>query len=304
MQCPSCEYVFDHGSNFCPSCGSPLPIVVGASFPFGIRFPVAYYLGDDTPVAAYDVVVNAARLAPEYTETDRWHVARFDRLTVRQAADLYDLLVACFGVKSRHAVEHTIDGRQWFAGGSFWRCMADRLAGFVPERPGWNHPCQCHSLFGCLHAQARQPAHIHRMGAEVFVHGRHGFYAGRPGALERLNGKHEVVGADDYRRVMNVDEFHLDKGKIRAEVVALVKRAGAHRCPMFSWRRLDETIRRLPAIAKLDGGAWEFWHDEQVPMVLFKCYRAQGDRDRYVDPSSVVARGGLAISVDVRVERL
>lgn len=304
MQCPSCEYSFDYGANFCPSCGSPLPVVVGASFPFGVRFPVAHYLGDVPLPAVYDVAVNAARMAPEHTETDRWHVARYDRLTVQGAADLCDLLSTCFHEKARHAVEHTTNGQQWFSGPPFWRCMANRLAGFSPA-PAWEHPCQCHSLFGCIHAQARQPDAFHRMGAEVFVHGRHGFFAGRPGALERLRGKHEVVGTDDYRRLMDIGEFHLDKGKIRAEVVALVKRAGAHRCPMFSWLRLDDTLRRLPAVARLDGDRWEFWHDEKTgPVALFKCYRAQGDRDRYVDPSSVAARGGLAISVDVRVDRL
>lgn len=298
MQCPSCEYSFDYGANFCPSCGSPLPVVVGASFPFGVRILVHDLV--DHP----DLVEAFGRM-PAYETDGLWHVARFDRLTVRQGADLYALLSGRLREYASVAVQHWVnENLGWFAGPCPWRCMANRLAGFSPA-PAWSHPCQCHSLFGCIHAQARQPDAFHRMGVESFVHGRHGFFAGRPGALERLRGKHEVVGTDDYRRLMDIGEFHLDKGKIRVEVVALVKRAGAHRCPMFSWRRLDETLRRLPAIAKLDGDRWEFWHDEKTgPVALLKCYRAQGDRDRYVDPSSVAARGGLAISVDVRVDRL
>lgn len=225
MLCPSCSSIVKKRSNFCRYCGQSIPILVGADYPFGIRFPCG-------PGAAFAVVVNAARKAPRYFVQEvsgvSFHVALYDRPHVPDLAHLYRLLLSEIP-SVRHLVEHTTDGRTFFSGPSFWSCMADRLTDDRVVSPDVAHPSVgCHSVFGCIAAQRRQHEMYHREGWEVFYPDRHG-----------------LVPDGDPRT------FVVDRAKIKAEVLNLIRRAGTHRCPIFRPSRLDAAVRSLPSVVEI-----------------------------------------------------
>lgn len=270
MQCPVCESLVRRRSSFCPTCGHELPFVVGVEYPFGIRFP-------DGSGKLYQAAINKARCAPCYAvrqvDAVRYHVALFDRTSLFQLADLYALVLKACGADRYVLVEHTTDGRHFFSGPSFWRCLAERVAGEPAKAPARSHwGVKCHSLFGCLAAQARQHEMYHREGWEVFYHGRHGIF---PCDEERLQAsQHELLGRNDFDRVMDTSTFYPDRAKIRAEVLRLIQRAGCHRCPCFSARYLDEQIRQIPLEVKVGvTPGWQFVNCQvHGPGVAFRCY--------------------------------
>ncbi len=268
MQCPLCETVAGKGANFCPTCGHQMPVIVGASYHDGIRFP-------ETKGQYYQVAVDKARNAPKYAFIDGRHVCLYERHTVRQLAELYALAYRAFPGDRADLIEHTVNGgEEFFAGRSFWRCFADRLEGVVTS--DWrNHPCRCLSYFGCAHAQTRQEDLWHAEGGEVFFHGFHGFFPAREGKLEQLHREYGFLGRADYQRVMDTHRFHMDKAKIQQELMVIVKRAGAHKCPWFSWRTFYGQIKKLPDVVLLDDEPlWRFISDvKRGPGVIFGCYR-------------------------------
>lgn len=268
MQCPVCESLVKKRSSFCPTCGHQLPLIVGVTYPFGIRFP-------DGAGKLYQAAVNKARAAPCYAVRQvgsvHYHVALFDRTILYPLADLYALVVKACGYD---LVEHTTDGHHFFSGPSFWRCLAERVGGEVAKAPAISHwSVKCHSFFGCLAAQQRQHEMYHREGWEVFYHGRHGIF---PCDEERLRSLgHNVLGRNDLERVMDTSTFYPDRAKIRAEVLRLIQRAGCHRCPCFSARHLEEQVRAIPLEVRVGvTPGWQFVNCQiHGPGVTFGCYR-------------------------------
>jgi hypothetical protein len=247
MKCPSCTALTKKGASFCSYCGCQLPIVVGVSFPYGLRFPFS----TDPAMAA---AVTHARRAPRYfiqkAGAARLHVALYDRPHADELAELHRLVFAALYGRQALAIEHTVDGRSFFTGPSFWVCMARRLGGDLVQTFEVPHPgARCHSLFGCLAAQKRQPEMYHREGWEVFYPGRHGQLVGR-------------------------ERFVLDRDKVRAETMNLIKRAGAHRCPLFSASHFDKAIRGLPSVVFIgeDPGWALFDCAVHGPAVRLACY--------------------------------
>jgi hypothetical protein len=231
--CPSCQAVVKKGSSFCRYCGHQLPVVVGVSYPYGIRFPA---------VDGDAAVVALARTAPKYSldvsPAGIFYTALYDRLTLPQLADLHR---AAFLALPRGSIMHTVDGRTFFGGSSFWACMSRRLNDegvFDGEVEHWS--ARCHSFFGCISAQKRQHAMYHREGWEVFYPGRHGRFA-------------DSVSGDEANPCPEVDTgrhqfFYPDRAKIQAEVLQLAKRSGCNRCPMFSPAYLAQQVKKIPLV--------------------------------------------------------
>lgn len=268
MLCPVCQSFVKKRSSFCSTCGHQLPVMVGVHHPFGIRFP-------DATGKLCQAAVNKARAAPCYAVRREgavcYHVSLFDRTSLYQLADLYALALKASGYD---LVEHTTDGRHFFSGPSFWRCLAERVGGEPAKSPAFSHwGMKCHSLFGCLAAQQRQHEMYHREGLEVFYHGRHGIFPCDDGKLQSL--RHEVVGRDDLERVMDTTTFYPDREKIRAEVLRLIQRAGCHRCPCFSARHLEEQVKAIPLEVRIgETPGWQFVNCQiHGPGVAFSCYR-------------------------------
>lgn len=234
MKCPSCQASNRKAANFCSYCGLQLPIVVGASFPFGIRFPG--HVDDSVSMLARGT---SPKPEVSYIDGQRFITALFDRTTVRFLAELHRAAIVALPPGS---ILQTVDGgRSWFSGPSFWGCMSRRLdnAGVLDgEVEHWT--ARCHSYFGCLSAQKRQHVMYHREGWEVFYPGRHGTFAvPRPEA--DAGPLYEIA-----RKDCNV--FAVDRAKVKAEVVALVNRAGCHRCPLFSGAYLQQQVQKVPSV--------------------------------------------------------
>jgi len=271
MQCSVCQAVVKKGSNFCRYCGHQMPVLIGASFPFGIRFPS----GSGKVLAS---AINQARSAPRYfeemIERVKFHVALYDRTTVADLAVLYQKVFSTFRGDSPVLIEHTTDGRHFFTGPSFWGCLARRLGNdemltFEEPQPG----TRCHSYFGCLAAQKRQHQIYHREGWEVFYNGRHGFFPGGDSdEFKNLKeqGRELVALGEEIDRT----RFVLDRAKVRAETMNLIRRAGAHRCPLFSPSHFDKAIRRLPSVVFVgEDPGWEFLNCAiHGPAVRWRCY--------------------------------
>jgi hypothetical protein len=268
MLCPSCSSVVAKGSNFCSRCGYQVPIVVGASFPFGIRFPVSFG-------PAYAAAVSHARRAPCYStctvEGATFHVALYDRPHVSDLAELHRMVFMALP-GARPLIEHTIDGHTFFSGPSFWGCFARRLTEAPVEYPEVAHTgCRCHSLFGCLAAQKRQHEMYHREGWEVFYNGRHGYFPGGEDAftVDGPGGGSDLVSGPIDRAI-----FMLDRAKVRSEAMNLVRRAGAHRCPLFSPSHFDQQIKRLPSLVEVgETPGWRYLECAvHGPAVAWSCY--------------------------------
>lgn len=268
MQCPICELPTGEHANFCPHCGYQLPIIVGSSFQFGIRFPEAKNM-------SFQAAVNNAQRAPRYSFSDGYHIALFERHNIHQLAELYCLATKAFVRPRDRLIEHTTDGGDtFFTGPSFWNCLSDRLNNEVSYNVH-NHPCRCLSYFGCYQAQQRQPDMWHIQGGETFFHREHGFFPGREGDYERLEEIRELLGRADYDRVMDTGIFHMDKPKILQGVLTLIKRFGGNRCPLFSMMHLNTQIAKLPEVVRLEREPmWRFVSDPtRGPGVIFGCYR-------------------------------
>lgn len=229
MDCPVCQAVVKKGSSFCRYCGHQLPVVIGASYPYGIRFP-------EKPGAAH--VVALAYSAPKYAVTEiageQFHIALYDRQTLPLLTELHR---EAFRALPHGSITHTVDGRTFFGGPSFWACMSRRLAGegvFEGEVEHW--PARCHSFFGCISAQKRQHVMYHREGWEVFYPGRHGIFS------SALPGEDALLSAAPKKPQL----FIPDKAKIKTEVLSLITRAGCNRCPMFSPSYLNQQIKKIP----------------------------------------------------------
>jgi len=197
-------------------------------------------------------------------------VALFDRTSLYQLADLYALALKAHGYD---LVEHTTDGHHFFAGPSFWRCLAERVGGEPAKAPAFSHwNVKCHSLFGCLAAQQRQHEMYHREGWEVFYHGRHGIFPCDEDRRRSLG--HDVLGRSDLERVMDTTTFYPDRAKIRVEVLRLIQRAGCHRCPCFSARYLDKRVQAIPLDVRIGvTPGWQFLNCAiHGPGVAFRCY--------------------------------
>jgi len=274
MHCPSCKATARKGSSFCSYCGQQLPVVVGESFPYGIRFPAGRG-------PAFAVALSHARQAPVYSvrviEGARFHVALYDRLSLSALAELHRLVFMALP-GDRPLVEHTIDGRHFFTGPSFWACLARRVAGRGVEYPEFPHPdCRCHSFFGCIAAQRRQHEMYHREGWEVFYHGRHGsFGSGLSQADEDFIASGRATRSEIVA-ILGTSSFVLDRAKVKAEVLAMVERAGAHRCPLFSRAHLEKQLRKLPGTVLLGlpdaDPSWGFLNCAiHGPAVFFRCY--------------------------------
>lgn len=268
MQCPDCGAKVR--GNFCSNCGRQLPYVVGASYPYGLKFPAPARRG-----SGYQAAVNAARGAPRYWEKTvsgvLYHAALYDLQGLRQLVELFGLLRKVFTGREE-LIEHTIDGRRFTSGHLPWGCFADR----VEKRPAGgmivpHENVKCFSLWGCHYAQDRQPRHYHLEGKEVFRHGVHGFFrcgsededrfgtywpAGLLGRLERTS-------------------FQFDKRRIRDEAMGWIHRFGAHRCPSFSARYIDAQLAAIPNV--LVPADNPLWRVEELPGhwpgVCLLCYR-------------------------------
>ena len=274
MHCPSCKAVARKGSSFCSYCGQQLPVVVGESYPYGLRFSAG-------SGAAFAVALNHARQAPVYSPRTidgvRFHVALYDRSSLSALAELHRLVFMALP-GDRPLIEHTIDGRHFFTGPSFWDCLAKRVSGCGVEYPEFPHPgCRCHSYFGCIAAQRRQHEMYHREGWEVFYHGRHGSFGG---GLSQEDEDFVASGRatrSELAAVLGTSAFTLDRAKVKAEVMRLINRAGAHRCPLFSPVHLEQQLRRLPGTVLLNGDladpGWGFLNCAiHGPAVYFRCY--------------------------------
>lgn len=251
-----------------------MPVVVGVSYPFGIRFP-----HDRGPASA--VALNHAKRAPVYScpviDGARFHVALYDRSSLSELVELHRLVFMALP-GSRPLIKHTTDGRSFFTGPSFWGCFAKRVAGAGLEWPDVAHPCaRCHSYFGCVFAQKRQHEMYHREGWEVFYHGRHGLFAtGLSPEDEDFVFSGRATKAD-LDRVLGCGTFHPDREKIKAEVMRLIRHAGAHRCPLFSPLHLDQQVKRIPTAVPLAGPCadpeWRFLNCAiHGPAAAWRCY--------------------------------
>jgi hypothetical protein len=255
-----------------------MPVIIGASYPFGIRFPAC------SRGAAFVAAVTQARSAPRYAESViegvRFHVALFDRATIADLAALHRKVF--FALRGEHStlIEHTTDGRHFFSGPSFWGCFARRLTDDRVEFPEVAHSgARCHSYFGCLATQSRQHEMYHREGWEMFYNGRHGLSPGGDSeefqAL-RESGRELVALGEEIER----GAFVLDRAKVKAETLNLIRRSGAHRCPLFSPAHLHKQIRKLPSVVFIgETPGWGFINCAiHGPAVYFKCY-GEGTRD-------------------------
>lgn len=271
MLCPSCSSVVRKKSNFCSRCGHQMPVIVGVDFPFGLRFPSV----PNAPglAAAISLALQAPVYRSEHLEGLRYHVALYDRPHVADLAELHR--VAFAALAPRPLIEHTMDGHAFAVGPSIWACLARRLGDDRTEHPEVPHPgCRCHSYFGCLAAQRRQHEMYHRDGVEVFYNGRHGIFPGGEDVEYRaLQDSGDLLSLGD---ALDTSVFCLDRAKVKAEVMNLIKRAGAHRCPLFSPAYLEAQIRKLPEVVEVGSKGWRYLHCAmRGPAVAWSCYSAE-----------------------------
>lgn len=267
MLCPDCQ-AWVRG-NFCSHCGRQLPYVVGASFPYGLRFPAA------NRGPSYQGAVNAARSAPRYWERAAggvlYHHACFDLGGVRSLVDLLQMVRKAFRGREE-LIEHAIDGRRFTSGALPWGCFADR----VEKRPAGgmiipHENVKCFSLWGCHYAQERQPRPYHLEGKEVFRHGVHGFFRCSDDDEERFGEK----WSPGLHERLAVTPFQFDRRRIREEVMRHIKRFGGHRCPAFSSRHLDNVLDMIPGVLVVaDNPPWRVKElPGRWPGVSLGCYR-------------------------------
>jgi hypothetical protein len=257
MKCPDCGSQVR--GNFCSSCGRQLPYVVGASFPYGLRFPAPERKGG----VRYQAAVNAARNAPRYWEKTvgevLYHAALYDLHSIRHLVELFGMAGKAFTGREE-MIEHTTDGRRFSGGHLPWGCFADRVEG----RPGGgmivpHENVKCFSLWGCHYAQDRQPRHYHVDGKEIFRHGIHGFFRCAP-EDEDLFGNY---WPDGLRERLERTPFQFRKSKIRDEAMRWIKRYGGHRCPSFSAKYLDAQLAAIPnVLVPADNPLWQV---EELP---------------------------------------
>jgi hypothetical protein len=276
MLCPSCSAVVKKEGNFCSHCGCQVPIVVGEKFPFGIRFPAMAL----TPEFA--AAVSQAKRAPRYTlqfaGTVRYHVALFDRPHVPDLAELYRMVYQSIPGR-QPLVEHTTDGESFFSSPSFWSCFARQLTDGAVEFPLVAHAgCRCHSIFGCIAAQGRQHEMYHREGWEVFYNRRHGLFpGGDSGAFEDRQDRGGLVSLSSGD--IDTTVFSMDRAKVKAEAMNMIRRAGGHRCPLFSPSVFEKAVRNLPQIVDVEVMPdWGFLNCTiHGPAVYLKCYKNEAE---------------------------
>lgn len=107
----------------------------------------------------------------------------------------------------------------------------------------------------------------------MFYNSRHGLFPG--GDSEEFQslwetGRELVSLGDEIDR----GTFVLDRSKVKAEALNLIRRAGAHRCPLFSPAYLEKQVRKLPSVVLLgETPGWGFINCAiHGPAVYFKCY--------------------------------
>jgi hypothetical protein len=150
---------------------------------------------------------------------------------------------------------------------------SSRLTDDRTEHPDVAHPDhRCHSCFDCLTAQRRQHEMYHREGWEVFYDGRHGSFPGSEDlvSVEGPGGGCDLVPDGDIDRSL----FLLNRGKVRQEALNLIRRASAHRCPLFLLSYFDQQIKKLPAMVEI--GTTPGWRFLECSVygsaVAWECY--------------------------------
>lgn len=265
MQCPVCKARTKR--DFCRYCGHQMPVIVGQRPVYGLRFPDKH-----TPENIMQFA-NATR-AFAGLRTALYDITRIDRLL-----DLNARLVRAMGSSHWRLIEHTTDGKTFRNGQMPWRCFGDMLAGrplTSIEVPHLN--VQCHSYFGCVYAQERQPRRYHQLGVEIFYHGIHGHFRGVL-ADDAVNS--QCLGKNRGQQLYDT-HFLFDKAAIKQQVVTLVKKFGADWCPKFSQSRLNRQIDALPQwIIPSEDDRWGLlWcRASNRPAVYFRCY--QRDETEY-----------------------
>lgn len=274
MLCSVCNNTVKKTAHFCRRCGHAVPILVGASYPYGIRFPA---LMDRAHL--YQAVVNRAQVAPKYRErrigSVLYHSALYDRLSLGQLLPLIAMVEELFS-GGCNAIEHSTDGRHFTHDRVPWNCFCRMFV--QRELPAEDlylshRSMKCHSFFGCVFAQRRQQTFVHAENREVFLHG--------------LDGRFENVNDDSINRVfenwprktygnLHLKAFRLDRVSIKRRVFDLIRSMDGHHCPGFSSRYLERQIARLPEwIEPEKTPGWGFYLCPVTnrPGVYFDCYK-------------------------------
>lgn len=240
MLCPNCEQPTN--GNFCSNCGNRLPVVIGETFPFGIKFP-----SPQKKSAWYISVVNTAKNAPVYKEEivddTILHTAFYDADSIRPFILLNEMVSKMF--RGRHQIiQYSTDGSNFFSAPKMqWNCFAEQVTGGPPSsRRKVQNFIKCRSsYFGC-HYINKQRTFVDK-GCELFMHGVDGRFMIDSEMEEVLRQNIHPTGL--HEKLSSV-YFVLDKPQIKKRVRCDLEYWDAHMCPGFSIKHMEERIDKLP----------------------------------------------------------